>query len=44
MSAPEVAADLQALYGVNVNPEIVRRVIRSAEYHGRAARKKILRK
>ena len=36
MSAP----DLQALYGVIVNPETIRRVIRSAGYHGRVARKK----
>ena len=40
MSAPKVAADLQALYGVIVNPETIRRVIRSAGYHGRVARKK----
>lgn len=39
-SAPKVAADLQALYGIIVNPETIRRVIRSAGYHGRAARKK----
>ena len=39
----KVAADLQTLYGVTVNPETIRRVIRSAGYHGRVARKKILR-
>ena len=40
MSAHKVAADLQALYGIVINPETIRRVIRSAGYHGRVARKK----
>ena len=43
MSAPKVAADLQALHGVIVNPVTIRRIIRSAGYDGRAAQEKILR-
>lgn len=44
MTALKLAAEVHEFYGLSVNPETVRRVIRSNGYHGRMTWKKFSRK
>ena len=40
LSATKITAEIENNFHKKVNPEIVRRVLRKNDYHGRAARKK----